>query len=656
MSDWHGPPPSDLWPLGSARYFAVDYDGGNDSNVGFSDTSLALAGVVPLKTLTRLRQILPPDGEGRVAVVGIKRRAAGATYLKPDGVTLDWLDLSGYHGYASLVVRGTDTQASASSVAFANDAADRKFVGAQVVAGTESYASGGYTCVAGSTTFVILAVKTTGAAPPAYAAEPTLLGKRVRFDSATPTVALRNATSMIWMNDAATLTVGNVLPAAPVAGDIFYIEEPGVQVDRVFAVLTEGMNVQSTAAATTGNTSIVGIRAINAGSRAFSCDVTDVVTVCFCEATSASGSAFLASFVRRLSIANAYPDETGVFVTPGVGFRTNGGMSLTAGKSIGISTSYTGLRVTVTALQLAIGSASVFAQGVQVAGGTQPTAQTGAAFGGFFTGTIGRANSTTTAQRLRITSNPGIGGVTLTQCDVRVWGCDITGQGAQPCIYVNGEGSRIGIDDNVGTTGNTSAGLSLTDSRDCMILAGIIAASTISGTVGDIIAGAGTIYVAGWTDLTRTDIRDSQGNHLKGTAGVLLADAIMLLTNDGNANIVQYNVVRPTGSGVVRAAIASAAATAIAVGVCQQAFTAAGPQKADVVTAGGTWIQFDAAPTAGNIAYLSTATAGQAQDTVPAVAGTNQKLRLGRIIKVSGTLGFVDFHPETLAVLADGLA
>jgi hypothetical protein len=71
---------------------------------------------------------------------------------------------------------------------------------------------------------------------------------------------------------------------------------------------------------------------------------------------------------------------------------------------------------------------------------------------------------------------------------------------------------------------------------------------------------------------------------------------------------------------------------------------------------GAIWVRFDAAPTIGNLAYLSDVTAGQARDTPPAEAGTNQKLRLGYIENVSGTLGLVIWQPELVPILSDGVA
>ncbi len=53
------------------------------------------------------------------------------------------------------------------------------------------------------------------------------------------------------------------------------------------------------------------------------------------------------------------------------------------------------------------------------------------------------------------------------------------------------------------------------------------------------------------------------------------------------------------------------------------------------------WVQFTGAPTVGRTAYLSTATAGMAQDTIPASGGTVQIVALGTITRASGTLGFV---------------
>ena len=66
------------------------------------------------------------------------------------------------------------------------------------------------------------------------------------------------------------------------------------------------------------------------------------------------------------------------------------------------------------------------------------------------------------------------------------------------------------------------------------------------------------------------------------------------------------------------------------------------------------WVLHDGAPTLDGLSYVSVGTAGDATTTVPALAATNQKRRLGHVAKVSGSLGLVSGSTELLAVTADG--
>lgn len=137
------------WTLGSFRWYALDYDGGNDANAGYSDVSPAAAGLVALKTWQGLLAILPANGAGRSVEIVIKARAAGATYLRQDGVTAADLDLRPLLNYGRLSIRGTATEPTANAVAFAGDAADQIFCGAQIATG---WNAAGYKCTKGTAT------------------------------------------------------------------------------------------------------------------------------------------------------------------------------------------------------------------------------------------------------------------------------------------------------------------------------------------------------------------------------------------------------------------------------------------------------------------------------------------------------------------------
>jgi len=244
--------------------------------------------------------------------------------------------------------------------------------------------------------------------------------------------------------------------------------------------------------------------------------------------------------------------------------------------------------------------------------------------------------------------------LSLTNTDSFIRGVDIQETAAASCIEIRGVGSLGVINDVVGSTGNTGVGLDMTLNRDMRLLMGQLNANTFTATAGQDVRGAGPVYYV-HADYARTDLRDKFNNTIQGNDSTALGQPTFV-SNDGTGTIAQYAVCRSTGASTVRAAQADSAANAAGVtGVSQSQLTTGTPtNNAMMITSGASWVQFDSAPSVGNIAYLSTATAGNAQVAVPAVSGSNQKLRLGRVIRVSGTLGYVNFQPDLLSVAADG--
>jgi hypothetical protein len=142
-----------------------------------------------------------------------------------------------------------------------------------------------------------------------------------------------------------------------------------------------------------------------------------------------------------------------------------------------------------------------------------------------------------------------------------------------------------------------------------------------------------------------------------GGAATRCQDVALVMTNgDGGAHAVG-DVVRQSGAATVIKAQADTAAHAagpLLVAVTPAAAAAVGyyiPLSGNLRL-----LNFDGAPTSLAIAYLSTGTAGNATTTIPALAATNQKRRLGLVEVVSGTTGITQCTPDNLAVAADGLA
>ena len=208
-----------LWT--GTRFYAVDYDNGSDANVGFSDVDMPTAGKVAFKTLEQLALVFPKIGNNRAVTVAVATRAGSdKQYYQKDGVTVSSLDfLVGTSGYLSVTVRATVTNATAGSVAFANDANDRLMAGGIPYTGT---VGGGYTATGTPSTTLV-----QFGGSPGFAAEPGLLGARLRFALSS---SIPNNISMVNANMTNAITMAPARAVAPVAGDVAYLEMPGVMV------------------------------------------------------------------------------------------------------------------------------------------------------------------------------------------------------------------------------------------------------------------------------------------------------------------------------------------------------------------------------------------------------------------------------------------
>lgn len=625
----------------SVRYFAVDYDAGNDENAGYSDVSLAAAGTVAMKTIEEMLSRVPRCGNGKDVVIAIRNRAAGAVYLKKDGISPDQLLIDGFYGYNYLLIRGTGTVATASATAFANDTADKISLGGQIFSGTNA---GGYNPVA-PITVELFDVQLNGGGAPGLAAEPALIGKRIRFSSTTTTVALRNATAMIHANDTNTITVADNLPATPVITDIFYIEEPGMAVE-LFSISSMTPNAAINTSLSPQGIQLVGIRFTGTGTSRSTLYGPGTYRLSFVDTANNNLTSVSVLNFMDVQFISTYFDEAGTSITAGVGIRSIGGINCSRGIQILVSSSsLTGSGVgrlqVSSANRVIAGLGSYFFAGVLYQSGKSGTTPTNIVTDD----TIGRGASTT-SRRLRILSELGtpLTGLSISQTDCHVWGVDITGSAAGSVIALSGVGCNLSIDDVVGSTGNLNNGLSLLNARDCNITMGTITSNTFIAAFGKDIVGLGSVnYVH--ADYARTDLRDAGNNHIQGTANTMMGP-IALVDNDGFGAIGKYMLVRPTASNAVRESIATSSTTSAICGVTQ--CSSAIGTSAIIVNGGGTWVQFDGAPTIGNIGYLSVVNAGQAQDTTPSSAGTNQSVPIGRVMRASGTLGYLNFNPEVM--------
>jgi hypothetical protein len=484
------------WTVGICRVYAVDDTNGNDTNVGYVDPASsstadfaiasAAAGLVAKKTILAITNILPRVGAGRQAVVVIRARAGNAQYA-------DALDfLFGLSGYNAFCVYGTDTNATASAVAFAGNTADLIYAGAQTMTGANA---AGYNPTGTPTTSIVQCVLNGGGAP-GFAAEPALpLGARIRFDSATTTVALRNICRTVkQVTGTDTLTVDSILPAVPALADIFYLEIPGVLVKSSSVLCLPNASSQVQTAGIDFSTITGNWRNVN-------------ISMSFNH------------FRNSHNCINGSLTFTNFYTHPVVGSPTVGGNIFD-----GAAGGYTSCNVIIDSsifrtpniaifnpLSCDIQVGSVFCKGLYIEGGGVSPGNNGV------NSYVGRRSGNGNNPRVLApgTASAGVAaGICLNGGRLTFGDFLITGMGASPAIAMIGEcdvsffGSNIPLGPN-GSTGNTGVGLDLTQaigSRLYLPNSG----TSVTGTVGDVKLSDGT--TATWAALLVTGMSDRSGN------------------------------------------------------------------------------------------------------------------------------------------------
>jgi len=499
------------WPTSfvfgaTPRYFAVDSVNGDDvKNQGFSDVSQKAAGLVAVKTLSRLMQILPRFGQGRACRVAV----AAGNYASDTQWTID--DLRGFANSQtanSMLFIGTGTVPSAGSVKFAGDLNDSLCAGFVNATGMNAagYNVTAYAVDSDGTPRITLQLN--GGGSPGFTADSVArpYGCRIRFDVATTTANLQNTMSgIIRTTGAGQLVLSVALSTPPVIGDVLYIEMPGVSGPLETLVTGSGDGVAS-------------IQFCGIAFGTLNCS-NSIVTVCGCEAGNVvctstdmncqdsgvlDSAAALGNFTRGCSLrSNFYAQSFGNF--RGVGCAT------TSSTSVGMSW---------------IGCESVNWERSASFSGVQKTGVGGG--GNSVTQTIGTNGSTVHGATCQIfgavASSPSSG---FAACGVFVGSTDNLGRilcenmGANPCLRVAGAGLGVNFAGTVsGTTGNTDVGLDLTSfvgrsfgGAGCTIALG--SPPTITGTVGDVRLSDGTIVT--WA-AAQAGIVDVNGNMLYGAA------------------------------------------------------------------------------------------------------------------------------------------
>lgn len=614
------------WSMSLVRYFLIDYDGGNDSNVGYVDaaagSTLTPAGLA-VKTFSKLMTIIPVNGNGRLMVVLGKNRAAGAVYLDDDGVTESVVRWGALYGYRRIIRRGSSD--------LTNDATDRVKCGF-ITSITGPGGSGEWTCAGGGTTTVFSVSAGT------FTVDATV-GFRVRF-TGNVTAGLANVVRNILVNSATQITLGSAATSAPAAGDTFFVEGPGFTVGQWLATDAAPMTGTGLASSSHDNVDVgIAVNSATLNSMQFSGGGSRQVAGIETLSTAAADQMVFAG-LTELTVTSSYVDETGTTRALGMTGRCRGQFVVI---NIGIVSNFSAFAWVKTGATLGtrffnIGSISTMV---------------GCYYGSRFA-ISGIANFNMSGSSAAIPMR-SIGGIQWTTCtNLTFSNCDVTGSSTDSCLRaVSQQGGCISINGCTGSTGNTGgAGFNVSTALGCTVNCGVTTPNTITGSSGDVLLGGGP--AVSWSTLLLTNVSDFYGNKLIGQGGVIISACAAIVNKNGSA-LAAGDIVRSNGSTTqVVKAQGDTVANAKFIGVV---VTDTADNLNGFITAADTaYVKFDGVPTVGAIAYLSTGTAGVATTTVPTLAGTNQKLRLGRVMSASGSTGRVALHVESLAVLADGLA
>lgn len=469
------------WPIGTVRTFLYDPVNGNDANPGYSDGAGPYNPVtLAKKTAAGVMSVFPRNMSGHT----FRLLIASGTYAAAE---LDQI-LGGVTGIAqNSLVRGTGTNATASATAFADDANDRIFAGAITANGASP---GGYNATVGATTTSI-PVQLAGGGAATFPPEPgEPLMWRIRFDSATSTLALRNVARALIQVAGNTLTPDSPLPVAPSAGDTLYLEMAGV---RFPTIQIGGSTIASSApAASPPPQSVRGLQVVGV----YSADVmnigqgTGMYTFAF---SGAASTIYIRAQYMRTGSSYTEP-TTNASVAVGGGLRGGG--------------SFFNVEVPGTATLNNLCSTGVF----------QPVLKGIADIDGVFGGGLRTiSGSTSGAQfgnlnRVRVLGPNDFAGIEVNSTigtSINSTGpkLTVTGCGALPAIGLLGYALTVHLDANAtGSAGNLDVGLSMNTQGSTVFLNGI---PTVTGTLGDVRLGDGTIV--SWA-AAYAGIVDTSGN------------------------------------------------------------------------------------------------------------------------------------------------
>jgi hypothetical protein len=599
------------WPIANTRWYCLDGTNGNDSNVGYSDTSEADCGTKALKTMGALNVIFPTYGANRLVVVAV----ASGTYSSTAA------SLLGAVGYKTFTFVGTGTNATAGAVAFSGSSQDALYLGAVTAPGTNV---GGYNPTAGATT-TSLPLTLVGGGSPSFTVDTstsTLAGYRIRFSSTTATGSLQNFIETIQGVTATNTVILSVaLPVTPSTSDVLYIEAPGAVV-----ALPSNFTPQNLIASGMDMATVVSMK---------------------------NGQLRL-GFNRWEFGASFYGSQAIALSTFGKGLRSENSVTDNAGSSLVLDRTYIG--GTLTYVQsperfLDIGSA---ASNVVVYGRSPEKTQ----------GVIGTLISSA-GQPLRIlgsitTGGAAAGGVLVIDGDAAFGSVVFPNAFNANGISCTGQCNIRFVGNTGAVTGNVGTGYGIDLSQAVMSTVDTsVIAPTVTGTA-DILLG-GSSGTATWASTSTTGVIDSKGNRVSGgtwpiqrlSSGTYLTD----LSGGGTQCVQTDNSGKVTGTGATCGGSGTVTSVTGSNGViCSPSSPNPNCTLANLTCGSNTFVSSASSgsglvctqPTIGNLASIPANTL-VANPTSASAAPTT--VGLGT---TSGVMEYVNGSPDTISIFPSG--
>lgn len=210
------------WDASKVRYYAIDYVNGNDNNIGFIDADAGATfepealQAVALKTYEEFYARAPKQGAHRKLVCLIRGDADASvpiTYYKKDGTTVDDVNIDGFIGFSTFLVRVSD---------FTNSDNDKRdMAGYQPTSGLGPGDAGVWTV--GSYAAPVITV-----ASGSIATDKTLVGMKLQW-TGNVTSGLRTRCGAVKAGlTSSTLEISAPGGSSPAAGDTFTLRLPSV--------------------------------------------------------------------------------------------------------------------------------------------------------------------------------------------------------------------------------------------------------------------------------------------------------------------------------------------------------------------------------------------------------------------------------------------